>query len=97
MSEKAGPTPFRAGHALKVFLYPRGMDIKGFIRLVEGVAEVNAGSLRFDSRLEDFGWDSLCVIGLISELDRLKLDSVSVDSIVQAETIQDLHTDIFGP
>lgn len=73
------------------------MEIKEFIRLVEDVAEANAGTLRLDSRLEDFGWDSLCVIGLISELDRLKLNSVSVDSIVQAETIQDLHTDIFGP
>lgn len=77
-------------------LYPGVMGVDEFIRLIEDVAEANSGSLRPDSRLEDFGWDSLCVILLISELDRLKLDSVTVDSIIKAETIRDLHTDIFG-
>lgn len=72
------------------------MNTREFIFLVERVAEVNAGTLQLDSRLEDFGWDSICVIGLISELDRLQLNPVHADSLSQAETVQDLHADIFG-
>lgn len=72
------------------------METKDFVRLVETLAEAPAGSLELGSKLEDFGWDSLCVIGLISELDRLKLNSVNADSIAESETIQDLHAIALG-
>jgi len=76
--------------------YAHVMESEDFVRLVETLAEAETGSLRMDSELEQFGWDSLCVIGLISELDRLNLNSVSADSIAQSGTIQELHASIFG-
>lgn len=66
-----------------------------FVRLVESLAEMQPKSLNSDSKLEDFGWDSLCVIGLISELDRLNLGSINADSISEAETIENLYRNIF--
>lgn len=76
--------------------YAHAMESEEFVRLVETLSEAEPGSLRMDSKLEQFGWDSLCVIGLISELDRLNLNSVSADSIAQSGTVQELHARIFG-
>ena len=76
--------------------YPQRMDTEDFVRLIETLAEASAGTLEFDSRLEDFGWDSLCVIGLISELDRLNLNSFRAESIARSETIRDIYAEIFG-
>lgn len=66
------------------------MDRLEFVRLVEVVAECELGSLAFNSNLEDFGWDSLAVISLIAELDRVGGFPVDVDSLAQATTIQNV-------
>lgn len=70
------------------------MDRPEFVRLVEVVAECELGSLAFNSNLKDFGWDSLAVILLIAELDRVGGFPVDVDSLAQATTIQDVFDSV---
>lgn len=72
------------------------MTSQEFVSLVESVSESPSGSLRLSSKLEEFGWDSLAVIGLISELDRRGGTSVAADSIADAATVNDLYTAAFG-
>lgn len=72
------------------------MEEIDFVQLIEVVSESDPGSLTLDSKLEDFGWDSLAVISLISELDRIGGYSISADSVASAATVRDLFESAFS-
>jgi acyl carrier protein len=67
------------------------MTEKEFLEVVEVVSESSSGSLTLDSVLSDFGWDSLGVIGLISEIDRRFGITMEADSLAEALTVEDLY------
>lgn len=71
------------------------MDDVEFVQMVEKAAARQPGSLDFDSTLRDIGWDSLAVILLISELDRLGGYSLDVDAGAKANTVGDLYLCVF--
>ena len=72
------------------------MDELEFVKLVERAAECEPGSIGLDSALEDIAWDSLGVISLISELDKVGGFAVSVESVVPAKTVRDLYLAVFS-
>jgi acyl carrier protein len=72
------------------------MEEIDFVRLIEVVSESDPGSLTLDTALEDFGWDSLAVISLISELDRIGGHSINADSVASAVTVRDLFGSAFS-
>lgn len=72
------------------------MKKSDFFCLVEALAELEPGSAQLHSKLVDIGWDSLCVIGLISDLDRMGINATNTETINGAETIDDLYEAVFG-
>lgn len=67
-----------------------------FLSTVELVLELPSGSLELDTPLDDAGWDSLAVIGLIAELDRRGGPELLGDAIAPARSVRDLYQSIFG-
>ena len=72
------------------------MDQVEFLRIVESAAAREPESLGLEARLQDIGWDSLAVVILISELDRLGGYSLDVDSAAKAGTVRDLYFSVFA-
>lgn len=72
------------------------MKKREFFRLVEALAELEPGSAQPHTKLGDIGWDSLCVIGLISDLDRMGINATNTEMLTEAETIDDLYKAVFG-
>lgn len=77
--------------------YGGAMTEAEFLSMVEIVLELQSGSLELDVRLDDVGWDSLAVIGLIAELDRQGGPELLGDAIASATSVRDLYQSIFGP
>lgn len=76
--------------------YTFDMSEQEFVRLVELVSESPPGSLSIESKLEEFGWDSLGLLGLISALDRQGGHTVNPDLLADASTLRGLYLAAFG-
>ena len=66
------------------------MQQSQFISIVEGILEVDSGSINTQDSLDSLGWDSLAHLSLIAELDRLGDMTVDVSLLAQAKTVADL-------
>ena len=66
------------------------MENSQFISIVEGILEVDSGSINTQDSLDSLGWDSLAHLSLIAELDRLGDMTVDVSLLAQAKTVADL-------
>ena len=66
------------------------MDVSLFLKLIEEISESPAGSLTLEIPLADIGWDSLCVLGLISEFDKSHGKSLPAEKVAMAVTVEDL-------
>jgi len=65
-----------------------------FLTVVEGILEVDSGSIDTQDSLDSLGWDSLAHLSLIAELDRFGDVAVDVSLLSQAKTVADLFLTI---
>ena len=71
----------------------RAMSRPEFYRLVEGVIEEPAGSLKGDTPLADFPlWDSMALVGLIAAIDKELGVTVPARQLIAARTADDIAT-----
>jgi acyl carrier protein len=66
------------------------MQMTEFLRALDELLELEPGTLRSDSRIEDFGWNSLAALGFIAFADQQFGAEVPAGSLAQCETVSDL-------
>jgi len=67
------------------------MDRKEFLSLMEGLLELNPGSLHAADRLDEIEeWDSLAVVGFLGMVDKHYHVTLDPEKVVNCQTVQNL-------
>jgi len=67
------------------------MSTDEFYEVISVVAEVGAEDISLLTSLDSLGWDSLCQLGLIAELDTRNYSVPDAQMLESAKTIGDLY------
>ncbi|HLI85952.1 MAG TPA: phosphopantetheine-binding protein [Bryobacteraceae bacterium] len=73
------------------------MEKLQFLKLIEGILELQQGSLRGTERLADFEqWDSIAILDYIATVDRKFGVILNADEIAGCQTFDDLFSRLNG-
>jgi len=61
-----------------------------FLQLLDGLLELEPGTVTRDSHTEDIGWDSLAAVGFIALVDEHFEITVSPNALRNSKTVHDL-------